>query len=160
MTEAGLAAAGGTSDARAGCGPVLGLRIPADLGQPVSLAVLPLTASALSEAIGGGLLEDALIGESKGSGYTFLDEHRAAQGLPPNGREAVLAARLGHVNRAWPADLRGDVLVLGCDGRLDDVSVPRFVVKAAARSGRTVQRCLRSAVLAGVAVSGGARGER
>jgi hypothetical protein len=87
-----------------------------------------------------GLLKDALIGEVDGGGYTFyLDEHRVAKGLPPNGRAAVLAARLGHVNRAWLADLRGDVLVLGCDGRLDDVSVPRSVVEAAARSGLVVQ---------------------
>jgi hypothetical protein len=119
---------------------VLGLRVPADAGSSVSLAVLRLTASALSDAIGGGLLEDALIGEFGGAGYTFyVDELRVAKGLPRNGRAAVLAARLGHVTRAWLADLRGDVLVLGCDARLDDVSVPRVVVEAAARSGLVVQ---------------------
>jgi hypothetical protein len=119
---------------------VLGLRIPADAGRPVVLAVLRLTATDLSDAIGGGLLEDALTAEDGGSGYTFyVDEHRVAKGLRGNDRAAVLAARLGHVTRAWLADLRGDVLVLGCDGRLDDVSVPRFVVDAAVRSGLMVQ---------------------
>lgn len=39
---------------------VLALRIPADPGEQVVLAVLPLTASVLSDAIGGGFLEDAL----------------------------------------------------------------------------------------------------
>jgi hypothetical protein len=140
MTEVGPTAAGGPSDGRAGCGSVLGLRIPADAESPLALAVLRLTASALSDAIGGGLLEDALTAEGDGAGYTFyLDEHRVAKGLRPNGRAAVLAARLGHVNRAWLADLRGDVLVLGCDGRLDDVGVPRIVMEAAARSGLVVE---------------------
>jgi hypothetical protein len=121
-------------------GSVLGLRIPADAGGPVSLVVLALTASALSDAIGGGLLEDSLIGDADGAGYTFyVDELRVAKGLPRNDRAGVLAARLGHVNRAWLDDLRGDVLVLGCDGRLDDVSVPRLVVEAAAWSGLVVQ---------------------
>lgn len=121
-------------------GSVLGLRIPADAGRPVVLSALRLSASVLSEAIGGGLLEDALVGEVGGSGYTFyLDERRVAKGLPGNERAAVLTARLGHVNRSWLADLRGDVLVLGCDGHLDDVSVPRFVVDAAVRSGLLVQ---------------------
>ena len=62
-----------------------------------------------------------------------------AKGLRGNDRAAVLSARLGHVTRAWLADLRGDVLVLGCDGRLEDVSVPLFVVDAAVRSGLFVE---------------------
>lgn len=130
--------AGGSDGPR--IGSVVGLRIPADVGGSVALTVLPLTASALSDAIGGGLLEDALIGEAGGSGCTFyVDELRVAKGPPPNDRAGVLAARLGHVNRAWLADLRGDVLVLGCDTRLDDVSVPRVVVEAATRSGLVVE---------------------
>jgi hypothetical protein len=131
---------GGRESERAGRRSVLGLRIPADAEGAVSLVVLRLTASELSDAIGGGLLEDALVGDVGGWGYTiYLDEHRVAKGLAPNGRAAVLAARLGHVNRAWLADLRGDVLVLGCDERLDDVSVPGCVVEAAALSGLVVE---------------------
>jgi hypothetical protein len=140
MTVMGPAAAEEGRDGRVARGSVLGLRIPADPGESVTLAVLPLTASALSDAIGGGLLENALTSESGGSGFTFyVDELRVAKGLRLNDRAAVLAARLGQVTRAWLADLRGDVLVLGCDGRLEDVSVPRFVVQAAQRSGLMVQ---------------------
>jgi hypothetical protein len=57
----------------------------------VALAILRLTASVLSDAIGGGLLEDALIGDVDGAGCTFtLDEHRATKCLPRNDRAAVL----------------------------------------------------------------------
>jgi hypothetical protein len=142
-----MTAPGKAEGATRGCGElgragsVLGLRIPADPGGSVTLAVLALTASALSEAIGGGLLEDALTAEDGDGGYTFyVDELRVARGLRPNDRAAVLAARLGQVNRAWLADLRGDVLVLGADGRLEDVSVPLLVVEAAVRSGLFVER--------------------
>jgi hypothetical protein len=128
-------------DEAAGPKSVLGLRIPADEKSPLSLAVLRLTASGLSAAVGGGLLEDALVGEAGGAGCRFyVDENRVARGLPRNDRAGVLAAHLGHVTRAWLANLRGDVLVLGCDGRLGDVSVPRSVVEAATRSGLAVQR--------------------
>jgi hypothetical protein len=62
------------------------------------LAVLRLTASELSDAIGGGLLEDALIGDVVGAGCTFtLDGHRATKGLPRKDRAAVLSARLREV---------------------------------------------------------------
>jgi hypothetical protein len=134
MSE-GTPTAGGPGG-RTGSGSVLGLRIPADAGLPLSLVVLRLSLPELSDAIGGGSLEDALTGEQDGHGYVFyVDAHRVAKGLPGNERAAVLSARLGHVTRAWLADLCGDVLVLGCDRHLDDVSVPRFVVGVAVRSG-------------------------
>lgn len=140
MTVGTPTADGGRGDRRVGRRLVLGLRIPADAGSPVTLATLRLTAADLSAAIGGGLLEEALTGEAEGFGYVFhVDENRVAKGLPGNDRAAVLSARLGQVTRAWLADLRGDVLVLGCDGRLEDVSVPQSVVDAAIRSGLRVQ---------------------
>lgn len=87
MAEVGVTAAGGPNDGRVGYGSVLGLRIPADTESPLALAVLRLTASQLSDAIGGGLLEDALIGDAGRSGYPFyLDEHRVAKGLLPHVR--------------------------------------------------------------------------
>ncbi|HET9657497.1 MAG TPA: hypothetical protein VFP72_19250 [Kineosporiaceae bacterium] len=136
MSEMRPAAAEESGDGCAGRGSVLGLRIPADASLPVSLMVLRLTVADLSDAIGGGPLEDAVTGEQDGHGYVFYgDAHRVAKGLPGNDRAATLSARLGHVTRAWLADLCGDVLVLGCDRRLDDVSVPQFVVDAAVRSG-------------------------
>ena len=121
---------------RGGARSVLGLQIPADAGRPVRLTMVRPTVPALSEALGGGLPTEALTWRVDGSGYTFyLDRHRVDRALPGNGRAAVLAARLGHVTRTWLAGLRGDVLVLGCDERRQDVSVPRSVVDAAARSG-------------------------
>ncbi|HET9658299.1 MAG TPA: hypothetical protein VFP72_23305 [Kineosporiaceae bacterium] len=81
-----------------------------------------------------------MTGERDGFGYVFyVDTHRVAKGLPGNDRATALSARLGHVTRAWLADLRGDVLVLGCDRHLDDMSVPRFVVDAAIRAGLMAQ---------------------
>ncbi|HET9658451.1 MAG TPA: hypothetical protein VFP72_24070 [Kineosporiaceae bacterium] len=136
MSEGTPTTAGEPGAGRTGSGSVLGLRIPVDAGLPLSLMVLRLSLPELSDAIGGGLLEDALTGERDGSGYVFhVDAHRVAKGLPGNERAAILSARLGHVTRAWLADLRGDVPVLGCDRHLDDASVPRFVVGAAVRSG-------------------------
>jgi len=44
----------GGSAGRVDCRSVLGLRIPAETGQPLALMALPLSASALSDAIGGG----------------------------------------------------------------------------------------------------------
>lgn len=141
MVEGTPTATESGSAGRVGCRSVLGLRIPAEVGQPLALVALPLSASALSDAIGGGLLDDALTAEGGDGGYTFyVDEHRVAKGLPGNDRAAVLSARMEHVTRAWLADLRGDVLVLGCDGRLEDVSVPLFVVDAAVRSGLFVEQ--------------------
>jgi hypothetical protein len=129
------------AEVRSRAGSVLGLRIPADGARRVTLRVLRLSASELSDAVGGGLPEDTPMCDADGAGYTFyLDGHRVAKGLRLNDRAAVLSARLGHVSRAWLADLRGDVLVLGADGHLEDVAVPRVVLEAAARSGLMVQR--------------------
>jgi hypothetical protein len=44
------------------------------------------------------------------------------------------------VNRELLADLRGDVLVMGWDRRLDDSSIPRGVLEAASRAGLLVER--------------------
>lgn len=140
MTARARIAPGEQEPERTGRRSVLGLYVPVDTDTQMTLGVLRLTASELSNAIGGGMLEEGLTSEGEGTGYTFyLDEHRVAKGLSLNDRAAVLATRLGHVTRAWLADLRGDVLVLGCDERLDDVSVPRFVVEAAVRSGLVVE---------------------
>jgi hypothetical protein len=46
---------------------VLALCIPADVARPVTQRVLRLTASELSDATGGGLLEDALIADVDGA---------------------------------------------------------------------------------------------
>jgi hypothetical protein len=114
---------------------VVGLVIPADLRMRLLVTVMAATSSGLSAAIGGGLIEDALTGQVGGAGYTFYaDQNRVMKALPGNDRAAVLAARLGHTQRELMAGLRGDVLVLGCRGLTEDVSVPRGVVDAARQS--------------------------
>jgi hypothetical protein len=103
--------------------PVLALRVPADLSEPVSLVAVELAEGALSEEIGGGPLDNSILGEVGGVGFTIYVQ-RVAKGLPGNERAAVLSARLGEVDRAWLAELRGVALVLGCDRRFDDTDVP------------------------------------
>jgi hypothetical protein len=115
---------------------VLVLRVPADYLTPVELVRLAASAAAFSDVIGGGFLDDALDGSVDGHSYVvFLDEHRVAKGLPHNQRAAVLAARLGHVNRQWLADLHGDALIVGSGRGGVDVDVPGAVVDAAHQAG-------------------------
>lgn len=119
--------------------PAACLHIPADPGRLIAVKVVRLTAVDLSDAIGGGFLDDAVSGMYEGDGFTFyVDEHRVAKGLPANERAAALAVQLGQEGHELLADLRGDVLVLGCDERLDDVSVPAQVIDAARQSGIVV----------------------
>ncbi len=109
--------------------------IPANPQERLLVTVMAATRSGISAAIGGGLVEDALTGRVDGAGYTFYaDQNRVMKALPGNDRAAVLAARLGHPQRRLLAGLRGDVLVLGCRGLAEDVSVPRGVVDAARQS--------------------------
>jgi hypothetical protein len=115
---------------------VLALRVPADRRNPLAVVRVAASAAAFSDVIGGGFLDDALDGSVEGHCYVvFLDEHRVAKGLPDNQRAAVLAARLGHVNRQWLADLRGDALIVGCGRGGVDVDVPGAVVDAAHQAG-------------------------
>ncbi|MGL5867098.1 MAG: hypothetical protein ACRCYX_14745 [Dermatophilaceae bacterium] len=110
------------------------MRVPAHPDESVSVVTVAVSAVALSDAIGGGLLDDSVQGTADGGRYVmYLDEERVAKGLPDNPRAASLAVRLGHVDRTWLADLRGDVLVVGCTVRGGDLDVPRGVVAAARR---------------------------
>lgn len=117
-----------------------GLLVPANSAAPCTLRDLTLTAVALSDAIGGGLLEEALHGEIGGARFcVYLDEDRASKRLPPNAKAAALCARLGQTDSAWMNGLLGDVLLLGCDVHLNDVDVPLRVVEAARACGLVVQ---------------------
>jgi hypothetical protein len=115
---------------------VLVLRVPADDRMPVGLVRVAASAVTFSDAIGGGFLDEALDARADGREYVvLLDERRVPKGLPSNQRAAVLAARLGHVNRQWLADLRGDALIVGVGRSGSDADVPDGVIDAAARSG-------------------------
>jgi hypothetical protein len=116
------------------------LAIPADPRRPALVVRLEATAVALSEAIGGGLLDDDGQGEVDGERFTlYVDEERCARGLALNDRAARLSARLGLLERRWLAQLRGDALLAGLGPRNEDRDVPLPVLTAAFRSGLTPQ---------------------
>lgn len=116
------------------CSFVRALHVPADPREPVAAMTVQVTAAAMSEAIGGGLCVDSYQGVTAGDFYMIhLDEERIAKGLPDNPRGATLAARLGHIERAWLADVRGDLLVTGCTLQGDELDAPASVFAAANR---------------------------
>ena len=123
-----------------------GLLVPAGMDRPVNLCQVADSAAAISDAIGGHLLDDTFtvalpgavpLGKVVSGGVLvgfYLAEDRAE--LVDNPRFAVLAARLGLHERGFQRGLRGDVLVLGCaaDG-LRDADVPPLVIQACSRCG-------------------------
>lgn len=140
---------------------ITALLIPADPGEPCTALALPLTSVALSDAIGGGLLDDAYYGLVPGStepittqdtgsgGYClYLDEDRVTRQLPLNDRAAALGIRLG-----WPPRhdvvLRGDVLVTGATPAGHDTSVGAGVLTAAVRAGLISSHAARAVAGAG-----------
>lgn len=121
-------------------GSALGLHIPADAGSSVEIVRVEMTSVAISELIGGGLLDEGLQGAVGHSWFTFyVDEDRVAKRLPPNERATALSVWLDRTDQGRGADLRGDVLVLGLDHRFEDVDVPLAVVMAAAGAGLLTQ---------------------
>jgi hypothetical protein len=125
--------------------PVLGLLVPAEPGLPVRLVLVEASSVAFSDAIGGGLLDDALTGACEGGRYgVYLDLDREAKDLPANDRATVLLVRLGRADRAVLAGLRGDALLVGVDVRGGDCDLPAGVLVDACRAGQriTVGDCL------------------
>lgn len=110
------------------------LLIPADPDRPCLVRPLPDTAAALRDAIGGGLLDEAVYAVVNNLGYcVYLDEHRGDQ--PENRRATMLAAHLGWLAAAWRTGLRGDALVCGVDRDGNDTDVPLAVVAVAGVAG-------------------------
>jgi hypothetical protein len=119
--------------------PVLALAVPADGKQPVQVMLVASSSAAFSDAIGGGLLDDAVTGVCEGDPFeVYLDAERESKGLPANDRAAVLLARLGHAERNLLAGLRGDTLIVGLDARGGDADLPAGVLVAACQSGQRV----------------------
>jgi hypothetical protein len=119
--------------------PVLGLLVPAEAGHPVRVVLVAASSVAFSDAIGGGLLDDALTGVCEGGRYgVYLDLDREAKNLAPNDRAAVVLVRLGRVERAVLAGLRGDALLVGIDARGGDCDIPAGVLVAACRAEQRV----------------------
>jgi hypothetical protein len=113
---------------------VLALRVPADESMQGEILDVIASAAALSDAIGGGLLEDAVYGRVDGQDYcVYLDEEREVKRLPGNRRAERLARLLG-----WSADdpaptLLGDILITGVGPHGDDADVPDYVLGSPAR---------------------------
>jgi len=97
---------------------------------------VPDRATAFSDAIGGGLLEEIHQDVVTGSRYlVYGDEDRTAKGLQANARAAVLAARLGWIDQADRVGLHGDLLLVGTDMHSRDTNVPSAVLDAATSAG-------------------------
>ncbi len=118
---------------------VRALLIPADLARPCRLLDLTLTAAAFSDAIGGGLLDEALTDTGTTTpprtGYTlYADADRHTKQLPDNPRATLLAARLGWIDLADHLHLLGDLLLTGTDPTGNDTDLPHTVIDAAHRA--------------------------
>lgn len=118
-----------------------GLLLPADPGLPLSLCTVKDSAGAISDLLGGVLLDFLIWCVGDGAFATvYCAEERA--GLPVNQRLSVVATRLGVTDRAFHDAARGDALILGVTGQDQgvDVDVPAPVVAAAHRCGYQARR--------------------
>jgi hypothetical protein len=107
------------------------LLIPAAPSRQEQVLTIPIRASAISDAIGGGLIDDVVYGSVEGEGFClYVDEEREAKTLPHNTRALMVAAGLGCLDDARRVRLRGDVLVTGVDEYGNDRDVPLAVVLA------------------------------
>ena len=131
------------------------MRPPADAGRPLELRAVADTAAAISDLLGGVLLDNAdawNLGRGV-SASVYWAEDRA--GLPVNDRLSVLATRLGIVDRTFHTAARGDALLLGATRQGRDVDVPGAVAVAADRCGYPVAPVIAPApALAGAALTG------
>lgn len=117
--------------------PVLrALLVPADTARECALVEVAATAAAISDTIGGGLLDDQPCEVTGGAAYSvYADLDRDMLGLPANPRALRLAQLLGWPRHGREQPPRGDVLVLGLDHQGQDAHVPESVVAAAVAEG-------------------------
>jgi len=125
---------------------VLALTIPADPVRPCAVVRVPATAVALSDAIGGGLLDEAVVvGRDEWACCVYADADREVRGLPANDRASGLVAGLtdgvpgtagpdSPAASEWPP-LRGDVLVTGLDTDGNDTDLPPAVLDQVTAAG-------------------------
>lgn len=114
---------------------VRALLIPADQTRTCQLLDLALTTATFSDAIGGGLLDEALTEAATGPtepGYTFYaDADRTTKQLPGNPRAVLLTAHLDRTRLADDINLHGDILITGTDPGGNDTHLPHTVINAA-----------------------------
>jgi len=123
----------------AGVRVLSGLLVPADPVREVFMVVVADTSAAISDALGGVLLDDAVTWAASGGAWVsaYLGEARAHE--RDNPRLSVIATRLGLVDRAFHTAARGDALIVGSLPTGVDVDLPARVVAEAARTGIPVQ---------------------
>jgi hypothetical protein len=112
-----------------------GFLVPADAGRPLGSRAVEDTAAAISDLLGGVLLDDPLSWDVSGGVFASVYRAEDRAGLPVNERLSVLATRLGIVDRAFHATARGDALLLGTTREGRDLDVPDAVAMAAHRCG-------------------------
>jgi hypothetical protein len=116
--------------------PLTALLIPADPRRSCALLALRESSVEFSDAIGGGLLDEAYHGSVDGQGYcVYLDDERLAKALPENPRAVFLAARLAWIDQVDRIGLRGDALLVGTGLSGEDADLPEPVLHAARRTG-------------------------
>jgi hypothetical protein len=96
------------------------------------------SAAAISDLLGGVLLDDAVTWNLAGGVCMSVYRAEDRADLPVNERLSVLATRLGIVDQAFHATARGDALLLGVTRQGRDVDVPGAVAVAADRCGYPV----------------------
>lgn len=112
-----------------------GLLVPADPDLPLSLCAVEDSTVAISDLLGGVLL-DALTWDVDAEALVTVYSAEDRASLPVNQRLSVVATRLGIVDRAFHAAARGDALVLGTTHhQVVDTDVPAAVTLAAHRCG-------------------------
>jgi hypothetical protein len=115
-----------------------GLLVPADAGRLLALRPVQDSAAAISDLLGGVLLDDAVTWNLGGGVCVSVCWAEDRAGLPVNERLSVLATRLGIVDRTFHATARGDALLLGTTRQGRDLDVPGVVAVAADRCGYPV----------------------
>lgn len=106
-------------------------------GVPAEVIEVGETAEAISDALGGHLLDDTTIGELPGGRQVTFYRSETPGALPDNPAAAALAARTAATDRRTLARLRGPVLVLGLDG-VRDVSIPDELIVVARQTGLSI----------------------
>jgi hypothetical protein len=105
---------------------VRGLLVPADPDRDCERVDLPLSAVALSDCIGGGLLDEVFYGQvAYGKRFcVYADLDRVAKEMLLNVRAEELVDRLSRSRACVGLDLWGNVLFLGATAVDDDADLP------------------------------------
>ena len=111
------------------------LLVPADVHRPITVHAVQDCAAAISDCIGGVLLDDPLTLPLPDGTLIGLYRAEDRTGLPDNPRLAVITTRLAVTDRMFQARAHGDVLILGTTPLAADTDIPAAVTAAAVQAG-------------------------